>query len=67
MAQRTPPAGYTHGDPWDVNWLRVDPIHELYYQQYGKKDGKPGIYMLTPPVLVQNTMAECGCSCFEQQ
>lgn len=43
MAQQTQPTGYAHEDAWDVNWLRVDSIHELYYEQYGKKDGKPGI------------------------
>lgn len=33
---------YQHEDAWNVDWLRVDDVHELYYQQYGKKDGKPG-------------------------
>jgi proline iminopeptidase len=42
MAQATQLTGYEHEDAWDVNWLRVDDIHELYYQQFGKKNGKPG-------------------------
>ena len=44
MPQAPRPAGYEHDDAWDSDWLRVDDIHEIYYQQYGKKDGKPGIY-----------------------
>lgn len=35
--------GYAHDNAWDTNWLRVDDTHELYYEQYGKQDGKPGI------------------------
>jgi hypothetical protein len=42
MAQAPQPTGYEHDDAWDTNWLRVDDVHELYYEQYGKKDGKPG-------------------------
>lgn len=45
MAQQTQPSGHAHEDAWDVDWLRVDSIHELYYEQYGKKDGKPAIYL----------------------
>ncbi|KAF1828921.1 proline iminopeptidase [Decorospora gaudefroyi] len=45
MAQAPQPTGYQHEDAWDVNWLRVDDIHELYYQQFGKKDGKTVIYL----------------------
>lgn len=44
MAQPSQPSGYAHEGAWDVDWLRVDSIHELYYEQYGKKDGKPGIH-----------------------
>lgn len=36
------PAGHQHDDAYDQNWLRVDDTHEVYYEQYGKKDGKPG-------------------------
>jgi hypothetical protein len=38
--------GYQHDDAWDQGHLRVDDIHEVYYEQYGKKDGKPGELML---------------------
>lgn len=44
MAQQTQPSGYAHEDAWEVDCLRVDSIHELYYEQYGKKDGKPGTH-----------------------
>jgi proline iminopeptidase len=43
MNQPSQVAGHQHDDAWEVDWLRVDDIHELYYQQYGKKDGKPGM------------------------
>jgi hypothetical protein len=33
---------YQHEEAYDVNWLRVDDVHELYYRQFGKKDGKSG-------------------------
>ena len=42
MPQTEPIAGYEHEDAWNIDWLRVDDVHELHYQQYGKKDGKPG-------------------------
>ena len=38
--------GYHHDDAWDQGHLRVDDIHEVYYEQYGKKDGKSGELML---------------------
>jgi len=34
--------GYEHADAWEQDWLKVDDTHEVYYEQYGKKDGKPG-------------------------
>lgn len=45
MAQQIQTSGYAYEDAWAVDWLRVDSIHELYYEQYGKKDGKPGTYV----------------------
>ncbi|EUC30073.1 hypothetical protein COCCADRAFT_28952 [Bipolaris zeicola 26-R-13] len=45
MAQAPEIHSYQHEDAWNVDWLRVDDIHELYYQQYGKKGGKPVIYL----------------------
>lgn len=44
MAQALQAQGYEHDDAWDVNWLRVDETHELYYEQYGSKEGKAGMY-----------------------
>ena len=42
MANAPQVTPYRHDDAWDKNWLKVDDTHELFYQQYGKKDGKPG-------------------------
>jgi hypothetical protein len=46
MAQAPQAQGYEHDDAWDVNWLRVDETHELYYEQYGLKDGNAGVCAL---------------------
>lgn len=46
MNQPSQVAGHQHEDAWELNWLRVDDIHELYYQQYGKKDGKPSLCLI---------------------
>jgi proline iminopeptidase len=35
-------AGYEHEAPFDSGMLPVSSIHQLYYEQYGKKNGKPG-------------------------
>lgn len=48
MAQQHQAKGYEHDDAWDVNWLRVDETHELYYEQYGLKSGKSGKCTSTP-------------------
>ncbi|KAL1648590.1 hypothetical protein SLS61_006914 [Didymella pomorum] len=45
MAQQPQAKGYEHEDAWDTNWLRVDETHEIYYEQYGLKDGKSVIYL----------------------
>ncbi|KAF3037923.1 hypothetical protein E8E12_002527 [Didymella heteroderae] len=45
MAQAPQAQGYEHDDAWDTNWLRVDETHELYYEQYGLKEGKSVIYL----------------------
>lgn len=42
MAQQPQAKGYEHDDAWDADWLRVDETHEIYYEQYGLKDGKSG-------------------------
>ena len=47
MAQQFQAKGYEHDDAWDANWLRVDETHEIYYEQYGLKDGKSGIHTFT--------------------
>jgi hypothetical protein len=46
MAQAPQVTGHQHEDAWDKDWIRVDDTHELYYEQYGKKDGKPGTFHL---------------------
>ncbi|KAI0205329.1 prolyl aminopeptidase [Astrocystis sublimbata] len=48
MAQETSPqsvTGYTHDAAWESSYLKVDDIHELFYEQYGKKDGLPVIFL----------------------
>lgn len=45
MAQPSQASGYAHEDAWDSGWLRVDSTHELYYEQYGKRDGRPALYL----------------------
>ncbi|KAF2820569.1 proline iminopeptidase [Ophiobolus disseminans] len=46
MAQAPPQVtGHQFEDAYDKDWHRVDDIHELYYEQYGKKDAKPVIYL----------------------
>lgn len=34
--------GHEHAGPFDAGYLPVDDIHKLHYEQYGKRDGKPG-------------------------
>jgi hypothetical protein len=50
MAQAPQVAGHEHEDAREKDWLRVDDIHEIYYEQYGKKDGKPG--KLSPALIL---------------
>ncbi|KAH8695735.1 proline iminopeptidase [Phaeosphaeriaceae sp. PMI808] len=45
MAQGPTVIGHQHDDAWDREWLRVDDLHEIYYEQYGEKNGKPVIYL----------------------
>lgn len=48
--------GYVHEDAFDEGFLKVDSIHNLYYAQYGARDGKPGkqfVHFLTT-LLVSN-------------
>ncbi|KAJ5105465.1 hypothetical protein NUU61_002812 [Penicillium alfredii] len=50
----SPISGYAHEAPFDQGMLPVSAIHKLHYEQYGKKDGKPGklpillSYLLSP-------------------
>ncbi|KAK6840507.1 hypothetical protein PG995_016261 [Apiospora arundinis] len=37
--------GYVHEDAFDEGFLQVDSIHNLYYAQYGARDGKPVIFL----------------------
>ena len=34
--------GYTHAAAFDTGYLQVSNLHRIYYEQYGKPDGKPG-------------------------
>ena len=33
-------------EPYNIGWLRVSDIHEIYYEESGNKDGKPVIFLL---------------------
>ncbi|KAK8085161.1 hypothetical protein PG997_006432 [Apiospora hydei] len=37
--------GYAHEDAFDEGFLQVDQIHNLHYEQYGPRDGKPVIFL----------------------
>jgi proline iminopeptidase len=41
--------GYIHETAFETGRLPVGEIHTLHYEQYGKKDGKPG---KTPPIPI---------------
>ncbi|KAI8949249.1 proline iminopeptidase [Xylaria longipes] len=48
MSQQASPqsvSGYAHEAAWESTHLRVDSIHEIFYEQYGKKDGLPVIFL----------------------
>lgn len=42
MSEDTAVSGYSHDDAFDDGLLRVDSVHQIYYAQYGVKDGLPG-------------------------
>lgn len=44
--------GYIHGDPFDEGMLPVGNIHQIYYAQYGLKDGLTGMSLATTANLV---------------
>lgn len=37
--------GYTHDDAYDAGFLSVSDIHRIHYEQYGKQDGKPVVFL----------------------
>lgn len=37
--------GYKHDPPFDSGFLKVSDIHRLHYEQYGKQDGKPVVFL----------------------
>lgn len=38
-------SSYTHDDPYDSGFLAVGDIHKIHYEQYGKQDGKPVVFL----------------------
>jgi hypothetical protein len=47
MTDFNPQQGYHHTAAFDKGYLQVDSIHELYYEQYGKENGLPGMIIPT--------------------
>jgi proline iminopeptidase len=37
--------GYKHDPSYDSGYLEVSDIHRLHYEQYGKEDGKPVVFL----------------------
>lgn len=37
--------GYTHEDAYDAGFLAVGDIHQIHYEQYGKQDGRPVVFL----------------------
>lgn len=37
-----PTGGYAHSPAFDSGHLAVSKLHQIYFQQFGKPDGKPG-------------------------
>jgi proline iminopeptidase len=51
-----PVSGYAHTEAFDSGFLAVGEIHQLHYEQYGKKDGKPGKEPFHPtPAVTSNS------------
>src|SRR5262245_27762196 len=36
---------YPEIEPWDYGWLRTGGRHEVYYEQCGRRDGKPAVVL----------------------
>jgi len=41
----TPKALYGEIEPYDSGYIRVSPVHELYYEQCGTPNGKPVVFL----------------------
>ncbi|KAF2479404.1 proline iminopeptidase [Neohortaea acidophila] len=41
----TSPAPYKHSPAFDEGFLQVSELHKLHYEQYGKRDGKPVVFL----------------------
>jgi proline iminopeptidase len=41
----TPKALYSEIEPYDSGYIRVSPVHELYYEQCGAPNGKPVVFL----------------------
>ena len=42
---QSPTGLYPEIEPYNTGFLKVSDIHEIYYEQCGKPDGKPVIYL----------------------
>ena len=38
-------SGYSHSEAFGAGFLSVGSIHQLHYEQYGKQDGKPVVFL----------------------
>ena len=43
--QRKPGELYPAIEPYNSGWLRVSDIHEIYYEESGRRDGNPVLYV----------------------
>ena len=43
--QRQPGKLYPAIEPYNSGWLRVSDIHEIYYEESGRRDGNPVLYV----------------------
>lgn len=44
-AVRQPGQLYPPLEPYNSGWLRVSSLHEVYYEESGKEDGNPVLYL----------------------
>ena len=38
-------SGHNHGQPFETGYLAVGEMHQIYFEQYGRKEGKPAIFL----------------------